>query len=79
MSVNPDEYVVSGAKSFGRAIREFRRRHGVSQQDLAERADMHRSYLSALETGSTTEALQQIVRALAALDLEIVVRERAQR
>lgn len=79
MSMNVDEYLIIGPKSFGGAIREFRRRRHMSQQDLASQADMHRSYLSALESGSTTEALNQIMRALAALDLELVVRERRAR
>ena len=76
MSSNSDEFLVVGAKSFGIAIREFRRRHHLSQQEVAARADMHRSYLAGLESGSTTDAVQQIMRALAALNLEVVIRQR---
>ena len=76
MSANPDEYVVLAPSAFGAAIREFRRRQHLSQRELAERTDIHRSYLSSLETGATTAAIDQIVRALRALNLEIVVRER---
>ena len=76
MSPNSDEFLVVGAKSFGIAIREFRRRNHISQQQLAERADIHRSYLVGLESGSTTDAVRQIMRALAALELEVVIRER---
>jgi transcriptional regulator with XRE-family HTH domain len=79
MSGNTDEYVVIGPQSLGKAIREFRLRQDVSQQELADRTEMHRSYLSQLESGSTTEALSRIMRALAALDLEVVVRERGTR
>lgn len=79
MSGNADEFRVIGPQSFGLAIREFRDRHDVTQQDLADRADVHRSYLSELETGRTTEAVNRIVRLLAALDLEVVIRERAPR
>ena len=39
---------------------------------------MHRSYLSKLESSAATDAMRQIMRALAALDLEIVVRERSE-
>jgi transcriptional regulator with XRE-family HTH domain len=79
MSGNLDEFRVIGPHSFGLAIREFRDRRGVTQQELADRADVHRSYLSELETGHTTEAVNRIIRMLTALDLEVVIRERPPR
>jgi HTH-type transcriptional regulator/antitoxin HipB len=77
MSENLDEYVVVGPQSLGRSIREFRLRRHLSQQALAEQVGFHRSYLSELESGATTEALDRIVRTLSALNLEIVIRERS--
>lgn len=77
MSANQDEYVVFGPNGFGAAIKEFRHRRGLTQQQLAAQADIYRSYLAKVETGATTQALEQLTRALAALDLEIVVRERS--
>jgi len=77
VSANPDEFVVFGPNGFGAAIKEFRHRRGLTQQQLATSADIYRSYLAKLETGATTEALEQMTRALVALDLEIVVRERS--
>ena len=79
MSIKSDEYLVIGAKSFGSAIREFRRRRHISQQQFADDTHMHRSYLSALEGGATTDAVRRIMRALRTLDLEVVVRERRRR
>ena len=79
MSANPDEYLVVGPRSFGGAIREFRNRRQFTQQAVAERADMHRTYLAALENGSATEALQRIMRAINALDLEVVIRPKQPR
>jgi transcriptional regulator with XRE-family HTH domain len=79
MSANPDEYLVVGPRSFGGAIREFRTRRHSTQQEVAERADIHRTYLAALENGSATEALQQIMRAISALDLEVVIRPKQPR
>ena len=79
MSVNPDEYLVVGARSFGGAIREFRNRRHLTQQEVAERADIHRSYLAALENGSATKALQQIMRAINTLGLEVVIRPKQPR
>jgi HTH-type transcriptional regulator / antitoxin HipB len=77
MSENLDEYLVIGPQSLGRSIREFRLRRHLSQQALAEQVGIHRSYLSELESGATTEALERIVRTLSALNLEIVIRERS--
>ena len=79
MSGNVDEFRVIGPHSFGLAIREFRDRRSVTQQELADQAGVHRSYLSGLESGHTTEAISRILRALTALNLEVVVRERAPR
>lgn len=78
MSTDHDNegYVVRGPGLFGAAVKEFRHRRGLTQQQLADRADMHRSYLAKLETGASTEALTQLMRAFAALDVEVVVRER---
>ena len=77
MSANPDEFVVFGPNGFGAAIKEFRHRRELTQQQLATSADIYRSYLAKLESGATTEALEHMTRALIALDLEIVVRERS--
>jgi len=75
MPANHDiTYVVRGPGSFGPAVREFRHRRGLTQTELAERANLHRSYLSSIESGTTTEALKNLMRTLNALDLEIVIR-----
>lgn len=75
MSADQDiTYIVRGSESFGTAIREFRHRRGLTQTELANRANLHRSYLSSIETGTTTEALKSLMRTLNALDLEIAIR-----
>lgn len=75
MPANHDiTYIVRGPGSFGSAIREFRHRRGLTQTELAQRANLHRSYLSSIEAGTTTAALKSLIRALNALDLEIVIR-----
>jgi HTH-type transcriptional regulator/antitoxin HipB len=70
------DHIIRGAQSFGHAIAEMRHRRALTQAELAERASVHRSYLAALEGGSTTEAIRKVLRILAALDLEVVVRSR---
>ena len=38
--------------AMGQAIRRFRRRLKISQEELARRCDLHRTYLSDLERGN---------------------------
>lgn len=67
----PRVFRVYGASSFGSAIREFRAQRGLSQEELAARAGIHRSYLSDLEQGKVTEQVERLVRVLDTLGVEI--------
>lgn len=49
----------------GAAIKMLRQREEMTQQDLAERAGVNRSYITLLENGSRQNASAQIVAALA--------------
>lgn len=54
-------------KSIGENIRLHRKRAGLSQEKLAERADLHPVYISQIECGKkaiSVEALWKIARAL---------------
>lgn len=68
--------IVGNETLFGLAVQEFRTRSGVTQADLADRLDLHRSYLSALENGRSNAAMRAVMRAFRELDLEVVVRPR---
>jgi transcriptional regulator with XRE-family HTH domain len=37
--------------AFGEAVREARKKIGLSQEELAERADLHRTYIGMIERG----------------------------
>jgi len=54
---------------FGLAVRLWRARRGISQEKLAERAGLHRTYISDVERGSRNVSLSCIDRLAAALDL----------
>lgn len=56
------------------AVQELRGRRAVSQTELADRAGLERSYLSALENGRSNTAMRALMRAFRELDLELVVR-----
>ena len=47
-------------KAFGQAVRKLRRQLGLSQETLAARAGLHRTYLSDVERGARNLSLQSI-------------------
>lgn len=54
-------------KVLGETIRSYRKGVGISQEKLAERADLHHNYLGELERGekaATIDSLLKIARAL---------------
>lgn len=47
---------------FGKRIRELRLRRGLSQEKLAEQADLHRNYVGGVERGERNVSLLNIVK-----------------
>ncbi len=68
-------YRVYTPASLGAAIRHYRQQAGLSQAELAERAGLHRSYLSALEQGRETEQVKRILRLLKQLGVRMTLEE----
>jgi transcriptional regulator with XRE-family HTH domain len=56
--------------SFGQAIRHYRTQAGLSQEQLAERVGVDRTYLSGLENGSETQQLRRILAVLRELGVK---------
>jgi transcriptional regulator with XRE-family HTH domain len=56
---------------FGFAVKARREELGLTQEDLAEKAGIHRTYLSDIERGSRNVSLVNIERVAAALTLPI--------
>ena len=59
--------MLSSLKRFGMRVRELRRAAGLSQEQLAERAGLHRTYIGGIERGERNVGvlnLVQIARAL---------------
>lgn len=54
---------------FGREIVRLRRRIGISQEELAFRAEVHRTYISQLERGLKSPTLTVILRLSRALKI----------
>ena len=55
----------------GQRIREIRRDRGVTQETLAEAAEISVPYLSCIERGSKNVSLQTLIRFAAALDVTV--------
>ena len=58
-------------KRFGDAVRHRRRQLGLTQEGLAGRAQLHRTYVADVERGNRNPSLESMTRIAAALDLEL--------
>jgi transcriptional regulator with XRE-family HTH domain len=56
---------------FGKAMRRRRRELDLSQEELAERADLHRTYVSSIERGERNPSLENIEKLAKALGISI--------
>ncbi len=56
---------------FGKAIRRRRRELDFSQEELAERAELHRTYVSDIERGERNPSLENIEKLAKALNISI--------
>ncbi|WP_059000103.1 helix-turn-helix domain-containing protein [Leptolyngbya sp. NIES-2104] len=56
---------------FGKAIRRRRRELDLSQEELAERAEMHRTYISDIERGIVNPSLEVIEKLTDALNTTV--------
>jgi transcriptional regulator with XRE-family HTH domain len=56
---------------FGEKVRELRRARGLSQEELAFRAGIHRNYLGGIERGERNPALDNISAIAKALGVDL--------
>lgn len=66
MSINTDIL-----KKFGRIVRNERQKLGISQEELASRADVHRTYIGMVERGEKNITIKNIERICRALNISI--------
>ena len=58
-------------KKFGERVQSLRNQAGISQEKLAELAEMHRTYISGIERGERNVSLINIMRLANALNLSV--------
>ncbi len=56
---------------FGLKIKELRKERGLSQEKLAELANLHRTYIGMIERGEKNITLLNVAKIAKALDMEI--------
>lgn len=56
---------------FGNVIRKLRKEKGISQEELAHRADLHRTYIGMIERAEKNITLLNIEKLAKALDVKI--------
>ena len=58
-------------KQLGQRIRQFRQMKGLSQEELAYRAGIHRTYLGGIERGERNPSLKNLAAIARALDVKL--------
>lgn len=58
-------------KLFGLAVRRRRHELGISQEELADRAGLHRTYVTEVENGRRNVSLKNIDRLATALEVSL--------
>jgi len=63
-------------EQLGNAIRRARKKRGMSQSELGEKAGLRQETISLIENGNPAAKLETILAVIAALDLELQVHVR---
>jgi len=58
-------------KHFGTSVRTWRFRLGISQEELAGRAGLHRTYICDVERGARNVTLRSIEKLASALEISV--------
>jgi len=58
-------------EKFGEKLKEYRKSKGLSQEELAEKANLHRTYIGMIERAEKNITLLNIEKIANALDIKI--------
>ncbi len=56
---------------FGERIRELRKAKGISQEELADKASLHRTYIGMIERGEKNISIINIEKIAKSLDIQL--------
>jgi transcriptional regulator with XRE-family HTH domain len=56
---------------FGKRVREIRERMGLTQEQLADRSGLHRTYIGGIERGERNPSVVNVVRIAEALGVRV--------
>jgi HTH-type transcriptional regulator/antitoxin HipB len=68
--------IVRTSKQLGAALRRIRKAQGLTQKSLGDRMHARQATISKLEAGEPATQLRTFLEAMAALNLELVIRPR---
>jgi y4mF family transcriptional regulator len=68
--------IVVGPRDIGRVVRDERKAQGLTQDELALLANTGRRFIVELEHGKPTSRLDRVLQVLAALGIELELRQR---
>ena len=65
---------ISGVRAdFANSVKRWRNHRGLTQEELAERADLHRTYISDVERGARNLSLESIEKLAKALEISLPI------
>jgi transcriptional regulator with XRE-family HTH domain len=70
--VKPRRQTASARFRFAMNLRAARKAKGLSQEELADKADLHRTYVGSVERGERNVSIDNIERLAAALNLDVI-------
>jgi len=71
------QHIARTEKQLGAILRRVRKQSGLTKSDLGKRIHLRQGTVSRLEAGAPAIQLHTLMEALAALDLELVIRTRS--
>ena len=60
-------------KSFGKRVRELRKQKGYSQEQLVDKAGLHRTYIGSIERGEQNVSIDNIDKIAKALKTSVAL------
>lgn len=58
-------------KILGEAIRSYRKRAGLSQEQMAEKADLHHNYVGEIERGEKVASIDTLIKIARAVGVRV--------